>query len=75
MILEDKEMCQMSVLMEKDGAMQLLMKNVSELEVTEDGVRLSMLFEKAQEIKGASVKRIDFTDGKVILTREKRSRG
>ena len=64
-------MCQMSVLMEDDGNLQLLMKNVSELEVTPGGVQLSMMFEKPQEIKGASIKRIDFTDGKVILTRKK----
>ena len=64
-------MCQMSVLLKKDGEMQMLMKNVSELEVTADGVQLSVMFEKPQKIKGASIKRIDFTDGKVILTRER----
>ena len=48
--------------------MQLLMKNVSELEVTKDGVQLSRMFEKPQQIKGASIRRIDFVDGKVILT-------
>ena len=62
-------MCQMSVYMDDKGELQLLMKNVSELEMTADGVQLNMLFEKPLEVKGAKVKRIDFTDGKVFLTK------
>jgi len=61
----------MSVYLEKDGKMDLLMKNVEELEVTAEGVRVGAMFERPKEIKGASVKRIDFTGGKVILSNEK----
>ncbi len=60
-------MCQTSVLMEKNGAEELLLENVTTLEVLENGLKITTLFEGAQEFSGVAVHRIDFSGGKVFL--------
>lgn len=60
-------MCQTSVLMEKNGAQELLLENVTMLEVLENGLKIATLFEGAQEFPGVAISRIDFSGGKVFL--------
>jgi len=61
-------MCQMSVLMEKDGGEELLLENVTTLEVLDNGLKISTLFEGSKELPGAVLRRIDFAGGKVYLS-------
>lgn len=60
-------MCQTSVMMEKVGGDELLLENVTSLEVLENGLKIASLFEGAKELPGAAIRRIDFTAGKVFL--------
>ena len=61
-------MCQTSVLMEKDGSDEVVLENVTTLEVVDKGLKISTLFEGSQELVGAVINRIDFAGGKVYLT-------
>ncbi len=60
-------MCQTSVVMEKNGGEEVLLENVTSLEVLEKGLKITTLFEGAQEFLGVAIRRIDFTGGKVFL--------
>lgn len=60
-------MCQTSVLLEKNGTEELLLENVTALEVLDKGVKITTLFEGAQEFSGVAIRRIDFSGGKVYL--------
>lgn len=64
-------MCQTSVLQEKAGGDELLLENVTSLEVVEDGLRITSLFEGTREFPGVAIRRIDFTAGKVFLYERK----
>ena len=59
-------MCQMSVVLEKDGGQEMVMKSVARLEVLADGVRVSALFEEPVVV-AARVKTIDFMAGLVTM--------
>jgi len=59
--------CQMTVLLEKDGQEELVAEQASLLETVENGVRIDTLFEEPQVVEGVLVARIDFLAGKVIL--------
>ncbi|MFO7606093.1 MAG: CooT family nickel-binding protein [Desulfurivibrionaceae bacterium] len=61
-------MCQMSVMLEKkDQPEELLTENASTLEVKEDGVKISSLFDPPLVVTGVRVVRIDFMNNKVFL--------
>ena len=60
-------MCQTSVFMEKSGEEELLLENVTTLEVIENGLKITSLFEGTKEFLGFAVRRIDFAGGKVFL--------
>ncbi len=60
-------MCQTSVLMEKNGGDEVLLENVTMLEVLDKGLKITTLFEGPQEFLGVAIRRIDFTGGKVFL--------
>lgn len=60
-------MCQMNVLIEKDGSLEKVMDEVTKLEVTDDGVLLSTFFSKPTLIEGCRVKNIDFMGTSVTL--------
>lgn len=61
-------MCQMSVVINKDGMREKIMDAVSRLVVTAEGVTINALFDQPRLIPGAMVKEIDFLDGVVVLT-------
>ena len=64
-------MCQTSAMMEREGGYELLLENVTELEVMSDGLKMSTLFEGSTSLPGVAIRRIDFSAGKVYLYRPK----
>lgn len=60
-------MCQMKVMLDKEGQQELVMEDVTKLKVTEDGVRVSTFFEEPKTVSGVAVNTIDFTSGILIL--------
>jgi predicted RNA-binding protein len=60
-------MCQMNVVLEHDGKQEKVMENVTQLQVTGDGILVSALFEEPKLVKSARVKNIDFLGGTVTL--------
>ncbi len=60
-------MCQMKIMMEKEGQQELVMEDVANLEVVDDGIMISTLFEEPKLIPGVVVKTIDFLSGKTML--------
>ncbi len=57
----------MKIMQDKDGQQELVMEDVSQLEVVEDGIRISTLFEEPKLIPGVTIKTIDFLAGKTML--------
>ena len=60
-------MCQMSIMLEKDGQKEKVMDNVAKLKVTDAGVQINALFESPLLLTGARLTEIDFLDGVVTL--------
>lgn len=60
-------MCQMSVVLDKDGEQEVVLENVILLEVIPDGVEVSTLFDPPKQVKGCRVQRMDFNTGQVTL--------
>ena len=63
-------MCQMSVIVEHEGAQEKVMDNVTTLQVMDKGVELTTFFEEPLAIPDVVISRIDFLGGKVFLKRE-----
>jgi predicted RNA-binding protein len=57
----------MKVMLDKEGQQELVMEDVTQLEVVEEGIRVSALFEEPRIVPDASVKKIDFLSGTVTL--------
>ena len=57
----------MSVLLDSEGRMEKIMENVTNLEVTDEGIQISTLFEEPKLVEAAHVSKIDFLGGQVIL--------
>ncbi len=60
-------MCQMKVMLDKEGQQELVMEDVTKLEVAEDGIRVSTFFEEPKTVSGVAVKTIDFVSGTLTL--------
>ncbi|MCI5207626.1 MAG: CooT family nickel-binding protein [Candidatus Electrothrix sp. ATG2] len=60
-------MCQLNVVMEREGKQETLMEAVTGLEVTEQGIVLRTYFEEPLTVDNASIKSIDFLGGSVVL--------
>jgi predicted RNA-binding protein len=60
-------MCQMSVVLEKNGEQEMIMKGAARLTAGEDGVTVNALFEEPVSLPGVRVKAIDFLAGLVTL--------
>ena len=60
-------MCQMNVMLESGDKPEMIMENASLLEVTDDGIEVSSLFDPPRLIPGVRVVKIDFMNGKVML--------
>ncbi len=60
-------MCQTSVVMEEGSSEELLLENVTAIEVIDSGLIIATLFEGQKEYPGVAIRRIDFNEGKVYL--------
>lgn len=60
-------MCEIKVVMEKDGIEEPVLENVTKLDILDNGVAITSLFEGVKEIPGATVRNIDFLAGTVFL--------
>jgi predicted RNA-binding protein len=60
----------MSVLIVDDGVENLIMENVTHLQVSGDTIEVSAFFEEPRKIDAVSVQAIDFLGGKVLLARK-----
>ncbi len=63
-------MCQMSIVLERDGQQEKIMENVTTLEVTSEGIILSTLFEEPRVLPSTRIKKIDFMGGCTTLVAE-----
>jgi predicted RNA-binding protein len=61
-------MCQVNVVLDKNGEQEKVMENVTLLTIEPEGVLISTLFEKPKLIAGAKLTKIDFLNGTVTLT-------
>jgi predicted RNA-binding protein len=57
----------MSVYVEKEGAEELLLEDVTSLRVETTGVSISTLFDGPRQVADAVIDSIDFMAGKVLL--------
>ena len=60
-------MCQINVVVEREGEQQAVMESVTGLEVTPDGIVLTTFFEEPLKIADVHIKSIDFLGGGVVL--------
>jgi len=58
----------MRVVVEKEGKEEVMVENVTRLEVLEQGIAVATLFEGSREIDGAALRHIDILAGKVYLS-------
>ena len=63
-------MCQMSAVVEHEGKSEVIMDNITRLDVLGRGVRIRTLFEGPTELDGMAIHHIDFLTGKVFLQRQ-----
>ena len=64
-------MCQMKVMLDKEGQDELIMEDVARLEIVEGGIKISTLFEEPRLIPDVTVKIIDFLSGTATLQQKK----
>ena len=57
----------MKIMQDKDGQQELVMEDIAQLEVVDEGIRISTLFEEPKLIPGVTIKTIDFLAGKTML--------
>ncbi len=60
-------MCQMSVVMEKDGAEEVVMENVTQLQVSGTTIEVNAFFEEPLRLEEVSIQSIDFLAGKLVV--------
>ncbi|MBW2329075.1 MAG: CooT family nickel-binding protein [Deltaproteobacteria bacterium] len=60
-------MCQINVVVEREGNREPVMESVTGLEITADGIVLSTFFEEPLDIPDVHIKSIDFLGGSVVL--------
>ena len=62
-------MCEIRVVMVQEDNEEVLMQNVTKLEVNDSSVTISSLFDGSREVSDSVIRNIDFLAGKVFLTR------
>ena len=61
-------MCQISVVVEREGEQETVAEGVTGLDQTSGGVVLRTFFEEPLTVAGVSIKSIDFLEGTVYLS-------
>jgi predicted RNA-binding protein len=62
-------MCQTNAFVVSEKNEELLLENVTSLEVLEKGLRIATLFEGARDFPELAIRKIDFSGGKLLLFR------
>lgn len=62
-------MCQMSVVVEEDGVEEMIMENVTRLQVFGTSIEVSAFFEEPRRLEAVFIQSIDFLGGKVVLNK------
>ena len=60
-------MCQMSVVIDNEGVEEMVMENVTRLQVSGTTIEVSAFFEEPRTVEEVFIQAIDFLGGKVIL--------
>lgn len=60
-------MCEIRVVMEQNGGEDLVMENVTKLDVSDSSITITSLFEGSRKVDEAVIRSIDFVAGKVYL--------
>ncbi len=60
-------MCQVNLFMKEDNSERLLYENITQMETTLNGLRVSTLFEGTSEILNTMIDHIDFSAGKIVI--------
>ncbi|MEN8140905.1 MAG: CooT family nickel-binding protein [Thermodesulfobacteriota bacterium] len=60
-------MCQMSVVLDRGDEQEVIMENVTLLEVIDNGVEVATLFDEPKRVENCRVKRLDFNSNSVTL--------
>lgn len=60
-------MCQMSVVIEDEGVEEMVMENVTRLQVSGTTIEVNAFFEEPRTVEAVYIQAIDFLGGKVIL--------
>jgi len=60
-------MCQINVVVERQGEQEPVMESVTGLQITPKGVVLSTFFDEPLTVPGVHIKEINFLGGSVIL--------
>ncbi len=60
-------MCQINVVVERQGELEPVMESVTGLEITTEGIVLSTFFEEPLVLPGVHIQSIDFLGGSVVL--------
>ncbi len=63
-------MCQVSVVLDRNGEQEKVMENVTQLTMEPEGVLISTFFEAPKLIADAKLTKIDFLNGTVTLQTE-----
>ncbi len=63
-------MCQVSVVVDRNGEQEKVMENVTQLTMEPEGVMISTFFEEPKLIADAKLTKIDFLNGTVTLQTE-----
>jgi len=63
-------MCQVSMYMREDEQENLVKENITHLAVNEDEIVIKTLFEGGTSFKNTTVDYIDFSAGKIVLTKQ-----
>lgn len=60
-------MCQLNVVVEREGKRETVLESVTGLEVTDEGIVLSTFFEEPLVVADVRIRSIDFLGGSVLL--------
>ncbi len=63
-------MCQMRIILERNGKEETVLENAAALEVTSQGMVISTLFESPRTLEHVKLKKIDILGGRVVLIPE-----
>ena len=66
-------MCQINVVVEREGQQEATMESVTGLDITADGIVLTTFFEEPLVVPDVHIRSIDFLGGSVILAPNKSS--